>query len=186
METGEVRITSGFNLNMDIIHILAPVSYEEKDPINKLMESYDNLLESILDNHYQKVIMPSIGTGTFAYNHEDIAQQLMEKLNNFCTNNNVAIYFINRYPLYTNIYLKELINIKNIDLKNDLIKCDNINKYLEDNNLINLNSKALYKEFLENKDLPNMCLADKLIALQYVIENFDVTNEQIKIIVDSI
>ena len=31
-----------------------------------------------------------------------------------------------------------------------------------------------------------MCLADKLIALQYVIENFDVTTEQIKIIVDSI
>ena len=47
MKNGEVRITSGFRLQMDIIHVLAPKFYEESNPINVLMNCYDNLLQEI-------------------------------------------------------------------------------------------------------------------------------------------
>ena len=53
MVDGEVRITPGFNLPMDIIHVLAPKYYEETDSINSLMDCYNNLLLNIkndLDN----------------------------------------------------------------------------------------------------------------------------------------
>ena len=53
MVNGEVRITPGFNLPMDIIHVLAPKYYEETDSINSLMDCYNNLLLNIkndLDN----------------------------------------------------------------------------------------------------------------------------------------
>ena len=47
MQPCEVRITPGFNLPMDIIHVLAPKYYEETDSINSLMDCYNNLLLNI-------------------------------------------------------------------------------------------------------------------------------------------
>ena len=57
MKNGEVRITSGFKLPMDIIHVLAPKFYEESDPINALMDCYDNLLQEIKIKGYKSTIM---------------------------------------------------------------------------------------------------------------------------------
>lgn len=54
MINGEVRITPGFNLPSDIIHVLAPKYYEESDPINSLMDCYDNLLLSIKEKNIKK------------------------------------------------------------------------------------------------------------------------------------
>lgn len=54
MVSGEVRITPGFNLPMDIIHVLEPKYYEETDLINSLMDCYNNLLFSIKEKVYKR------------------------------------------------------------------------------------------------------------------------------------
>ena len=53
MVNGEVRITPGFNIGMDIIHVLAPVYYEVKDPINELLKA--NKIRSKVDNRNEKL-----------------------------------------------------------------------------------------------------------------------------------
>lgn len=117
MINDEIRITPGFNLNMDIIHVLAPKYYEEKDPINSLMNCYKNLLEVIKKKKYKKVLLCSLGTGVHGYKHEDIAQSLVSLLYEFCNNNDIEIYFNNINPLCKDIYLKYYLRIKNINLK---------------------------------------------------------------------
>ena len=137
MKNGEVRITSGFKLPMDIIHVLAPKFYEESDPINALMDCYDNLLQEIKIKGYKKVLLCSLGTGIHGYKHEDVAIPLVNLLSGFCKLNDVEIYFNNMYPLYQDIYLRHYLNINNLDLKNDLSKLnvEDMLNYLITNNL---------------------------------------------------
>ena len=108
MKVKEVRITPGFNLNMDIIHILAPKYYEHNNPIEELIDTYNNLLKYIIDNNYKKVLIPSLGTGFHGYNHNEVAKPVINLLNNFCNNNDIDIFFINLKPEITKIYEDEL------------------------------------------------------------------------------
>ena len=108
MIDGEARITPGFNLNMDIIHILAPKAFEQKEPIDALIKTYNNLLTEITKNNYKKIIIPSLGTGYHGYHHEDVSKPVIELLSNYCKEHEVEIYFINYQEEYTNIYKKEL------------------------------------------------------------------------------
>ena len=187
MVNNEVRITPGFKLNMDIIHILAPKAFEEENPIDELMKSYKNLLDSILRKGYKKVLVCSIGTGIHGYKHEDVANPIIRLLNNFCKINDVEIYFNNLYPLYKDVYLKEYLNINFINLKDDLSKLnvDEMINYLRNNNLIENDIKLKYKNFCKDKELEDLCLSEKLMCLQYTLENFKVTKEQIMILIES-
>ena len=108
MIDGEVRITPGFNLNMDIIHILAPKSFEQKEPIKALIKAYKNLLYEITNKNYKKIIIPSLGTGYHGYNHYEVAKPVIELLHNYCKEHEVEIYFINYNDEITNIYKKEI------------------------------------------------------------------------------
>lgn len=188
MANNEVRITPGYKLNMDIIHVLAPKAYEEIDPINELMKSYKNLLDVIAQKKYKKVLLCSLGTGIHGYKHEDVSKALMQLLNNFCKINDVEIYFNNLYPLHKDIYLKEFLKINFIDLKKDLTKLnlEEILNYLNDNNLIENDIKNKYVNFVKNRELEELCLTEKLICLQYTLENFKVTKEQIMILINSL
>ena len=107
MIDGEVRITPGFNLKMDIIHILAPKAFEQKNPIDALINTYNNLLDEITKNNYKKIIIPSLGTGYHGYNHEEVSKPVIELLYNYCKEHEVEIYFINYKEEITNIYKKE-------------------------------------------------------------------------------
>ena len=100
----EVRITPGFNLNMDIIHVLAPKHHEHTNPIEELIDTYNNLLKSIIDNNYKKVLIPSLGTGFHGYKHTEVAKPVIKLLNDFCNNNDIDIYFININKETTSIY----------------------------------------------------------------------------------
>ena len=111
----EIRITPGFDLNMDIIHAYAPIYLNEKDPINKLLSVYKILLEEISKKKYKKVLLCSLGTGFHGYFHEDIAKPLITLLNNYCNTHDVNIYFNNINQTYTDIYLKEYLK----DLANE-------------------------------------------------------------------
>lgn len=101
MQDGEVRITPGFNLKCDIIHVLAPKAYEHKKPLEALIDCYKNLLNSIKEHNYRKVILPSLGAGIHGYKHEQIAKPLMILLSKFCIENNIDLYFVSLNPLYT-------------------------------------------------------------------------------------
>ena len=43
-----------------------------------------------------------------------------------------------------------------------------------------------YKNFVNNKDLEELCLSEKIICLQYTLENFKVSKEQIMILIESL
>ena len=84
MIENEVRITPGFKLGIDVIHILAPKEYEKKEQsLNALLDCYESLFKSILDRGYKKVILASLGTGVHGYKHNNISKPLVILLNNF-------------------------------------------------------------------------------------------------------
>ena len=182
MIDGEVRITPGFNLKCNIMHVLAPKAFEQQNPLNSLLDCYENLLDSIKNNHYKKVILPSLGAGIHGYKHDQIAKPLMILLSKFCIDNNIDLYFINLNTLYTNFYLNEHISVRGINLKNDLLylNIDEIKEYLENTGLANFNSKVLYDNFVKGKQIEDMNITEKIIALQYTIEHFKITKEQLE------
>lgn len=187
MTNNEVRITPGFNLKMDIIHVLAPKFFEENDPINELLKAYKNMLDEIINRNYKNILVCSLGTGIHGYKHDDVARPLIFLLNNFCKINDVNIYLNNLYPLYKDIYLKEYLSINALNLKTDLSKLDvnEMKQYLYENNLVENDIKKKYVEFVKNKELHELCLTEKLICLQYTLDNFDVSKEQIMILIES-
>lgn len=185
MINGEVRITPGFNLPMDIIHVLAPKYYEEINPINSLMDCYDNLLLSIKENEYKKVLIPSLGTGIHGYKHEDVVKPLMNLLIDFCKFNDIEIYLNNKSPIQKDIYLKYYLQIKNLDLKKDLKEksISEIKSYLEENDLLENNIISKYNNFVKGIDLSDLCLSQKLLCLQYIIYNLD--RKQLDVLIDN-
>ncbi len=187
METGEIRVTPGFNLNMDIIHVLAPKYYEAKNPLDELLLAYKNMLETIIKKGYKNVLVCSLGTGVHGYKHEDVAKPLIFLLNNFCKINDVSLYLNNIYPIYKDIYLTPFLEFNVLNLKKDLINLEpkEILQYLNENNLIENDIKEKYDNFVRSKKLDDMCLSEKLICLQYTLENFNVTKNQIKKLIDS-
>lgn len=154
MEVSEVRVTPGFNLNMDIIHVYAPIYNEWKanDPILKLEESYINLLNSIKENKYKNVIIPSIGTGAHGYNHSEVSEIVVKCLYNYVRENDVNLYFINRFAIATNEYFIEFLKLK--DFNNDeIMECL-------------LNETECYKDFIEDKEKDELTLYEKYIKLK--------------------
>ena len=186
MVNGEVRITPGFNLPMDIIHVLAPKYYEETDPINSLMDCYNNLLLSIKEKGYKKVLIPSLGTGVHGYKHEDVVKPLINLLMGFCKMNDVEIYLNNMLPIQKDIYLKYYLQVKNLDIKNDLNNksIDEIKKYLGDNNLLENDIISKYNNFAKGLDLSELCLTQKLLCLQYTLYNFDLDRKQFDVLIN--
>ena len=108
MEVNEIRITTGFALLKDIIHIYAPIYYEEQQPIEKLKEGYLKLFEVIKKEEYKSVIIPSLATGFHGYQHEEVAEWVIKVLDDFCKNNDVEITF-NLYDEETKAIYKQYI-----------------------------------------------------------------------------
>lgn len=82
MKVNEVRITPGFNLNVDIIHIYAPKFYFTEDPINELIKSYYNIFEMAKEKGYKNIISVSIGTGVHGYKHNEVGKVVVLELKN--------------------------------------------------------------------------------------------------------
>ena len=93
MNVNEVRITPGFALCKEIIHIHPPRAYEEDEPIEKLKDSYIKLFKSIKQEKYKSVIIPSLGTGHYGYSHQEVAEIVIKLLTCFCNDNDITIIF---------------------------------------------------------------------------------------------
>lgn len=81
MKVNEVRITPGFNLGLDILHIYCPKYYESKTPILDLLDSYNKIFLSAKEKGYKNILSVSLGTGVHGYKHIDIAKDIVGGLN---------------------------------------------------------------------------------------------------------
>lgn len=152
MEVGEVRITPGFNLKMDIIHIYAPIFYEWEKTIDKLIESYDNLLNEAIKNKYKKILLPSLGTGFHGYQHQEVSEQVIKKLYDFTNTNDIEVYFINRFSIDTNTYFEELLKLKEFT-QEELFE-------------ILQNEEYCYYDFIEGNNSKDLNPYEKLVELK--------------------
>lgn len=74
-ETGEAKITKGYNLPAKhVIHTVGPIySGSPQDPV-KLADCYRNSLELAKANDVHSIAFPAISTGVYGYPKEDAAE----------------------------------------------------------------------------------------------------------------
>ncbi|MDD2505124.1 MAG: macro domain-containing protein [Bacilli bacterium] len=113
METNEIRITPGFNLKIDILHIYAPKKHESKNPLNDLLKSYEKIFTVAKDNKYNNIVSVSIGTGVHGYKHKEIVKKVIQKINRLVIKYNINFTLVlprhNIYELYLEEYKKDKI-----------------------------------------------------------------------------
>lgn len=107
MKVNEIRITPGFDLGIDIIHIYCPKYYESKNPIEYLKQSYINIFQEAKEKGYKNIISVSLGTGIHGYKHNEIAKDVIELIANLI--DKVNLNFILILPN------EEIINLYKID-----------------------------------------------------------------------
>ena len=83
MQTKEIRITPGFDLGVDIIHIYAPKFYGNAESICELVDAYSELLSTAAEKDYKNIVTVSLGTGVHGYNHEDVVGPVLGLIKNY-------------------------------------------------------------------------------------------------------
>ncbi len=106
MRVNEIRYSPGFNLGIDILHIYCPKYYESNSPLLDLLNSYEKIFISAKDNGYKSIISVSIGTGIHGYKHNDIAKEIVKKLNEL-----INIYDINFTLVLPSEEIKNLYSV---------------------------------------------------------------------------
>ena len=91
MVVGEMRITPGFKIGMDIIFAQGPKYYECDFPIEELKKTYLNLLDTIKSNNYKNVLLPSLGTGIYGYKHSDVGKMAVDTLSEYIKDTDINI-----------------------------------------------------------------------------------------------
>lgn len=94
MEVNETRITPGFNLGIDILHIYAPKFYFTKDPINELIKSYQNIFIIAKKRGYKNIISISIGTGIHGYKHAQVGKIVIKELKQLTKQNDISFTLV--------------------------------------------------------------------------------------------
>ncbi len=108
MEPRDVKVTPGFKLEIDIIHVYPPKFHFAQDPIEELRQTYQNLFATINEKNYQNILMPSLGIGVHGYNHQDVAEMLMTELKKFLTDKKITITLVLANRDIKKIYQKYL------------------------------------------------------------------------------
>ena len=91
MKIGEIRITPGFKLNMDIMFVQGPKKWEHDNSIELLKMTYENVLNKISENDYKNILIPSLGTGEYGFNHSEVGKTVKDLISNFVLNKDVNI-----------------------------------------------------------------------------------------------
>lgn len=67
-KTGECIISPGFNLGIkNIVHVITPVYQMEKYPIDALVKTYENILETAMDNGIKSIVIPLLSSDHNGY-----------------------------------------------------------------------------------------------------------------------
>ena len=91
MQVGEVRITPEFNLGMDIIFAQGPKYYDYDNPLKVLQTTHLNLLNEINRNNYKNILLPSLGTGIYGFNHEEVGKIVVSTITEFIKDKEINI-----------------------------------------------------------------------------------------------
>ena len=91
MKVGEVRITPGFNLDMDIMFVQGPKAWEFDNSEKILFNVYSNMLNEIYKMNYKNILLPSLGTGDYGFEHRLIGKRVSKIINDFVNNKDINI-----------------------------------------------------------------------------------------------
>ena len=91
MTVGDVRITPGFNLNMDIMFVQGPKQWEYDNSIELLKTTYNNMLNQISDNKYKNILLPSLGTGDYGFEHSQVGKIVKKLLDDYVSDKDINI-----------------------------------------------------------------------------------------------
>ena len=91
MHIGDVRITPGFNLNMDIMFVQGPKQWEHDNSIELLKSTYNNMLNEIYKNNYKNILLPSLGTGDYGFDHSEVGKIVKELLSAYVIDNDINV-----------------------------------------------------------------------------------------------
>lgn len=91
MNIGDVRITPGFNLNMDIMFVQGPKQWEHNNSIELLKSTYNNMLNEIYKNNYKNILLPSLGTGDYGFDHSEVGKIVKELLSTYVIDNDINV-----------------------------------------------------------------------------------------------
>lgn len=91
MKVGDIRITPGFNLGMDIMFVQGPKYWEYDNPTQVLFDVYNKLLKEALDNGYKNILLPSLGTGVYGFEHSKIGKEITKILEEFARCNDINV-----------------------------------------------------------------------------------------------
>ncbi|SHL16402.1 O-acetyl-ADP-ribose deacetylase (regulator of RNase III), contains Macro domain [Desulfatibacillum alkenivorans DSM 16219] len=83
-ETGEAKITKGYNLPAKhVIHTVGPVYSRESNPAALLANCYKNSLALARDNHLQSIAFPAISCGVYGYPLEEACKVAVDAVCEF-------------------------------------------------------------------------------------------------------
>lgn len=96
MKVGEIRITPDFNLGMDIMFVQGPKAYDYDYDVakNLLLETYKNMVDKAYSSGYKSVLCPSLGTGSYGFEHKDIGKEVVLLLHNLIKDKDINIDFV--------------------------------------------------------------------------------------------
>ena len=113
-ETGEAKITKGYNLLAKyVIHTVGPVWYGGDDEEEQLLENaYRNSLKVAVANNIKTIAFPNISTGVYNFPKEKAAKIAINTVRNFIKQNNSIekVVFVTFDKINFNIYTKEIEN----------------------------------------------------------------------------
>ena len=115
MGTYEIRFSPGFDLGIDILHIYCPKYYEYDDPkwaIEDLLFCYYKLILEAKNNMYKSIISVSLGTGIHGYKHNDIAKQVIDRLDYLVKRYDIDFTLVLPNEDIEDLYIKEFSKIK--------------------------------------------------------------------------
>ena len=91
MKVKDVRITPGFNLNMDIMFVQGPRKWDSDDSLDVLKDTYNNMFNEINKKGYKNILMPSLGTGFYGFGHVEVGKFVPEMIREFVKDKDINI-----------------------------------------------------------------------------------------------
>jgi O-acetyl-ADP-ribose deacetylase (regulator of RNase III) len=97
MNIGDIRITPGFDLGMDIIFVQGPTVWDNNSK-ERLFNVYKKMLNIINEKGYKNILLPSLGTGSYGFEPEDVGKEVKHILSEFANDKDINIDLVLFFP----------------------------------------------------------------------------------------